>query len=146
MNTIKENILNSKKQYDAICVTTNGVVKSNGRLVMGAGVAKAFREKFPGLDLELGKKVSQYGNIPFVIYRQGTAIVSFPTKHHWKHKSDIGLIMNSAKSLLKITSGRFWTQVAIPAPGVGHGGLDWKTQVKPSIEKILDDRFTIHFL
>lgn len=146
MKIKKENILDSKKQYDAICVTTNGVVKANGRLVMGAGVAKAFRDKFPGLDLELGRKVKEYGNIPFVVYRQGTAIVSFPTKHNWKHKSDIGLIINSARSLSKIASARFWTQIAIPAPGCGKGGLDWETQVKPSIEAILDDRFTIHFL
>ena len=146
MKIKKENILDSKKSYDAICVTTNGVVKSNGRLVMGAGVAKAFKEKYPGLDLELGKKVKEYGNIPFVIYRKGTAIVSFPTKHHWKHKSDIGLIMNSARALSKIASARFWTQIAIPAPGCGHGGLDWDTQVRPGIQNILDDRFTIHFL
>ena len=146
MKIKKQNIFDSKKQWDAICVTTNGVVKANGRLVMGAGIAKTFREKFPGLDLELGRKVKEYGNIPFVIYKQGTAIVSFPTKHHWKYKSDIGLIMNSAKAISKIASARFWTQVAVPMPGCGHGGLDWETQVKPSIENILDDRFTIHFL
>lgn len=146
MKIKKENILNSKTKYCAICVTTNGIVKSNGRLVMGAGVAKAFLNEYPNLDLELGQKVKQYGNIPFVIYKKGIAIVSFPTKHHWKHKSDIGLIMNSAKALSKIASSRFWTQIALPAPGVGHGGLDWSTQVKPNIERILDDRFTIHFL
>lgn len=146
MKIKKENIFGSEQKYDAICVTTNGIVRNNGRLVMGAGVAKAFKEKYPGLDLELGKKVSQYGNVPFVIYRQGTAIVSFPTKHNWRHKSDIGLIMNSAKTLVKITSGRFWTSVALTPPGCGNGGLDWKTQVEPALKGILDDRFTIHFL
>lgn len=44
--------------YDAICCTTNQVVKSNGRLVMGAGIARQFRDVYNGLDLEWGNRLS----------------------------------------------------------------------------------------
>ena len=31
---------------DAVCITTNSKLKSNGRAVMGAGVAKIARDKY----------------------------------------------------------------------------------------------------
>ncbi len=145
MRIIKANLFNTLQSYDLICTTTNGIVKSNGKLVMGAGNAKQFRDFFPGLDLDLGQKVSTYGNQPFLVYKKGNAICSFPTKHHYKDPADLDLIEASAKSLVKIASSRYLTRVALPAPGVGKGGLSWKNQVYPLLKPILDDRFIIHF-
>ena len=141
----KQDIFDTATQYDAIFVTTNGVITRTQALVMGAGVAKQFKLKYPGIEYNLGKKVKTYGNIPFLIYNKKQAIVSFPTKDNWKDKSDLKLIEKSAKALVKIASSRYWTKVALPAPGVGKGGLSWKNQVQPLLEKILDDRFIILF-
>ena len=141
----KQDIFKNKNNYNAICVTTNGQVKKDGRLVMGAGVALQFNKQFPGLDFELGQKVSTYGNRPFLIFKNKTAIVSFPTKHDWKNKSDLELIKFSAKNLVKIAQSRFWTRIALPAPGVGKGGLSWQNEVYPILKPILDDRFHILF-
>ena len=146
MKIVKGNIFNMLDKYDLVCTTTNGIVRANGRLVMGAGNAKAFRDYFPNLDLELGSKVSVYGNRPFLVYKKGKAICSFPTKNHWRDKSDICLIQSSANALVKIATSRFLTRVALPAPGVGAGGLSWKKDVYPVLKPILDDRFVIHFL
>lgn len=141
----KENIFDTHQTYNAICVTTNGQVKKDGRLIMGAGVALQFKENFPGLDYELGQKVLTYGNRPFLIFKKNTAIVSFPTKNDWRKKSDIELIKFSAKNLVKIAQSRFWTRIALPAPGVGKGGLNWSKDVYPALKPILDDRFHILF-
>lgn len=141
----KENIFNTANTYDAICVTTNGICKKDGRLVMGAGVARQFRDNYPGIDHTLGKKVTTYGNIPFLIYSKKQAIISFPTKYDWKNKSNIDLIKNSAETLVKIATSRYWTRVALPAPGVGRGGLSWTKEVYPVLKPILDDRFSILF-
>ena len=48
MKEQKANILSNEifTIADAICFTSNGILKSNGSLVMGAGVAKAFRDHF----------------------------------------------------------------------------------------------------
>lgn len=40
---------------DLFLVTTNGVVTRDGKLVMGAGIARQARDRFPGLDEALGK-------------------------------------------------------------------------------------------
>jgi hypothetical protein len=145
MKIVNQNIFEHTHRFDAICVTTNGIIKPNGRLVMGGGVAKMFRDKYPGLDLELGKKVKVYGNIPFLIYKNKQPIISFPTKNNWRDKSELPLIKESAERLSKIASSRFWTRIALPAPGVGLGGLNWDKEVKPLLNRILDDRFYIHF-
>tara|TARA_R100001510_G_C7631738_1_gene190474 strand:- start:350 stop:796 length:447 start_codon:yes stop_codon:yes gene_type:complete len=140
-----EDIFKTKNTYNAICVTTNGIVKKDGRLVMGAGVAFQFAKNFPGLDYELGQKVLTYGNRPFLVFKKNTAIVSFPTKSNWKDKSDKELIKFSAKNLVKIAQSRFWTKIALPAPGVGKGELNWSKDVYPILNPILDNRFHILF-
>ena len=56
----KGNIL--EMDCDAVCITTNGFVKSNGAAVMGAGIAKQMRMVVPGLDKVLGLKIAQEGN------------------------------------------------------------------------------------
>lgn len=35
-----------------------------------------------------------------------------------------------------------YSEVVLPRPGAGNGGLEWK-DVRPILEEILDDRFTI---
>lgn len=51
------NILNYIGKSDIVCVTTNGVVKSNGELVMGGDCALAFKNNFPEIPKILGEKV-----------------------------------------------------------------------------------------
>lgn len=134
------------KTMDAICFTSNGVLKSNGDLVMGKGVAKAFADKFPYLPAFFGKRVKQSGNRVFACPSSydGKQIVvcSFPTKHHWRDPSDLKLIEKSAHELVGITSELKWKHVALPYPGIGLGGLD-KATVRTIIKPILDDRFYV---
>lgn len=47
MLVLKGNALDYIGKSDIVCVTTNGIVKSNGELVMGAGCALAFKKQFP---------------------------------------------------------------------------------------------------
>lgn len=145
MLIVNKDIFSCSREYDALAVTTNGVIKTNKELVMGAGIAKVFKNRYPTLPQELGKKVATYGNIPFLIRIKGANIISFPTKDHYKDKSQIKLIIESAKRIKTLTDKFYWTKVAIPAPGVGLGGLSWKEEVYPALSKILDDRFIIHF-
>lgn len=147
MNIVQgEDILDPDFKYDAICVTTNGVVKKNGHLVMGAGVAKQFSNYYTGLASVFGSWVQQQGNTVCPIFViDGPDIFSFPTKNHWKDKSSIELIETSAKKLVELADRYKLKHIAIPAPGCGLGGLDWETQVKPVLEEIFDDRFYILF-
>ena len=80
------NIFSLPQQGEAVCVTTNGIVKQNGCAVMGKGIALEADNLFH-VSGKLGQYLQTYGNRPFNL---GVAILngipfylfSFPTKHH----------------------------------------------------------------
>ncbi len=153
MRIFKVNILSNNvlETADAICFTSNGVIRKDGRLVMGAGVAKAFRDRFSYLDAEAAKCVETNGNCCQLIGDWNTGnrlipIVAFPTKHHWRNPSDIKLIEKSVNELIVLADTNGWKTIYLPAPGVSNGGLSWENEVKPLLIKKLDDRFIITFL
>lgn len=123
------------------CVTTNGIVKNNGELVMGAGIALEAKNRFPQLPQRLGKLVSIFGNKAFFL--QDLRIISFPTKHHFKDNSDIKLIENSAKEIAAFVKIHQVESIVMTRPGCGHGKLNWK-DVKNVIEPIFStDQFIV---
>lgn len=123
----------------ALVITTNGVVKKNGECVMGRGCAKQAKGYFPGIAKKLGSLIKNLGNH---VYYLGKGIVSFPTKHNWWEDSDITLIERSAQELVALVDEMRWNSVVVPRPGCSNGRLEWD-DVKPVLEKYLDDRFEI---
>jgi O-acetyl-ADP-ribose deacetylase (regulator of RNase III) len=127
-------------EADARCVTTNGVVKSGGRLVMGAGVAKQARDRYPGIDKRLGDLVKLFGNTPH--YLPDIGVMSFPTKHNWRDESDPALIAASAKAAVLLANAHGLKRIVLTRPGCGLGRLDWR-EVRELLLPILDDRFIV---
>lgn len=121
-------------------VTTNAIRRSNGCLVMGAGVAKQARDRFPGLDKKLGGLVEKFGSRPFLCREED--IITFPTKVHWKEHSSLRLIRWSLGELVRIVDKYNIQSVVMTRPGCGNGGLQW-SQVRPLLVGVLDDRFTV---
>lgn len=136
------------KDYDGLCFTSNNIVKPNGELVMGAGIAKQFRDRWPDLPGKFGKKVKIF-NRPFAILHELSNgdikwIINFPTKHHYSEDSNIHLIMSSAHNLVRLMDKESINKVLLTRPGCGRGNLSWENQVKPVISEIFkDDRVTI---
>ena len=96
------NLKNYWSKEDLLIFTSNGVVKKDGKLVMGRGIARLVRDAFPGIDAIFGKLVKSYGNRPFIVELKEnlansspTFIMSFPTKNHWKKSSSLKLIRKS---------------------------------------------------
>jgi len=143
--------------YDAACCTTNMVCKNNGDLVMGAGIAKEFAAKFPMLPKIWGKATTiiKNGKLSSNLIVEDIRdwnmdqtehpmyLVSFPTKYHWREKADITLIKRSALQLYTISQSLGWIKILLPKPGCKNGGLNWKNEVKPILDTILDDRFWV---
>ena len=153
-------------ECDALCITTNGFVKSNGASVMGAGIAKQMRVTIPGLDKILGQKIAREGNnVHFLLNYNNIGIVSFPVKpiteisngenfvkHKffpvgttvpgWACKANIDLIVRSCQQLVALANQYGWQRVLLPRVGCGAGELNWSS-VKKVIEPLLDDRFII---
>lgn len=101
-------------------ITTNGMIRNNGTAVMGKGIALQARNRYPGIDLELGKLISKYGNHVFILSH---GLVSFPTKHHWREPSDLKLIERSAMELAETFCDNSEVTILLPPPGCGNGGL-----------------------
>ena len=143
MKEFKKEMFDLLGKVPAICLTTNGSIKSNGCCVMGRGCALTAKERWSGIDKTLGQRILDNGNITQVIViREDTYIISFPVKHQWHEKADVELIKRSAEQLVELTNQREWEYVILPRPGCGNGKLEWKN-VKPVLEPILDDRFYI---
>jgi hypothetical protein len=127
-----------------VVVTTNCCVRSDGKAVMGAGVAKDAAVRFPYLPSRLGKHINQLGQQVFIDNR----IICLPTKTDWKLPSSLELIERGCIQLAMF--GRLLESVGatheifIPKLGCGLGGLDWEKQVRPVVDSILEgDRFIL---
>lgn len=134
MKLIRGNIWDSGA--DAICITTNGIVKNNGQAVMGRGIALQAATRYPQLALNLAKAIRQNGNHVYRFEENDRAIITFPTKNHWRDSSSLDLIIQSARELVYISET--FHRIALPYPGCANGGLRI-TDVMDAINPILDD-------
>jgi hypothetical protein len=132
---------------DAIVCTINTCLKKDGTLVMGAGIAKQFAEKFEWLPDAWGIRTKTIADIyttyPFVeLSKGGPAIIGIHTKMDWRKDSTLELVERSVKQLAIICRSLNYKKVVITRPGCGNGGLSWHV-VKPLINPFLDDRYVV---
>jgi hypothetical protein len=143
MKEITGDLWDLHEQGKTICITTNGIVNAKGECVMGRGIALQAKQKYPMLPKMIGDRIKEFGNEAFAIRLYGgREIATFPVKHHWRDAADLKLITKSAVSMLNMADCHGWEEVYLPRPGCGNGRLQW-SDVKPVLEAILDDRFTI---
>ncbi|NJA04793.1 macro domain-containing protein [Methylococcaceae bacterium WWC4] len=114
--------------------------------VMGAGVALAFKKKYPDMFKDYAKqcKAKQIKpGKPSVwhsgdLFSKGVEIVNFPTKDHWRNPSEYEYVEGGLQWLSDYLKQKNELTITLPALGCGHGGLDWN-KVKSLIEKYLAD-------
>ncbi len=136
-----------------ITYTTGDIFKANTEAlvnpvncvgVMGKGLALEFKRRFQKnfqeykfqCDndlLEIGEMLitGPYKKIP-------KYIINFPTKKDWRNPSQIEWIEEGLIALRKTITEYEIESIAIPALGVGNGGLKWSS-VKPLMEYRLHD-------
>ena len=119
---------------DAIVNTVNCVG------VMGKGIALQFKNKWPANNeaYELACKAGQVKLGRMFVFDSGglvkpNFIINFPTKGHWRAKSEIKSIQDGLKDLIEQVKRLKIKFIAIPPLGCGNGGLDWD-DVRPLIE------------
>ena len=143
MKEIKGNAWEVYLDYDVLCLTTNGFVKNDGSCVMGRGIAKEAKDRFPALPKILGEGIRRYGNRCIKLAKvNDTQLISFVVKHNWWEEADIKLIIKSANEVVEMADKFGWKNILLPRPGCGNGKLKWN-DVKPILEEILDDRFYV---
>ena len=129
------------QKADAICVTTNGSVRKDGKAVMGRGCALQAKKRFPGVDETLGAMLKEFGNhVTFLKKLRNCYVFSFPIKERWQDDPDRELIHRSALEIRKYADLFGYKRVLISRPT--NRKPSWN-QVKPVLEDILDNRFCI---
>jgi hypothetical protein len=122
-----------------IAITTNGSVSRSGKAIIGRGVAAQAAVLFQSIPEILGAAIKNSGNH---VHYLDNNIVSFPVEHSPYEIPDLNLIKRSAIELVQKADEFGWSQIVVPRPGCGGGGLLWK-DVKPILENLFDKRFIV---
>lgn len=121
---------------DHFIVTTNAVVKNDGALVMGAGLAKQARDRQPGLDKMFGTAIKLWhdpGEPYGCMLWANNTFGMFQVKHHYKDQANMHLIIYSTGMLQAFAQSNPTKQYALNFPGIGNGKLKYD-DVKPVID------------
>jgi O-acetyl-ADP-ribose deacetylase (regulator of RNase III) len=98
--------------------------------VMGAGVALAFKTKYPAMfrAYKAACDADQVRPGALNIWRtlDGEWVINFPTKRHWRENSRYEDIELGLVALRDYLAKQGHVRVTLPALGCGHGGLDWE--------------------
>lgn len=107
--------------------------------VMGRGIALQFRKAFPEnfKVYEAACKANEVQTGKMFVYDLNRLyaprfIINFPTKRHWKGKSNIEDIKAGLEDLINVVQQHQIRSIAIPPLGCGLGGLNWE-DVRPLI-------------
>jgi len=126
--------------FRSTCEVIVNPVNTQG--VMGAGLAKKFKKRYPEY-ANFWKVFCKDNRLEggYVNFYEGARfglIASFATKEDWRNSSKIEWIDVGLKSLAQqmTTLGLF--SVALPKIGCGLGGLSW-TSVEPLIQQHLSE-------
>lgn len=107
--------------------------------VMGKGLAKVFKDRYPDEMFAQYKQACKEGLRPGLLHvwvgHQGT-VVNFPTKLLYKYNSSLEWIDRGLNNLVYMINLYKWEKIALPALGCGEGKLEW-CDVKALIEKHL---------
>jgi O-acetyl-ADP-ribose deacetylase (regulator of RNase III) len=114
--------------------------------VMGAGVALAFKNKYPEMFKEYVQQCKANEIAPGRpsvwkqgdMFSKGIEIINFPTKNHWRNPSEYEYVENGLIWLSNYLKNKEGLTITLPALGCGHGGLDWE-KVKQLILKYLEE-------
>lgn len=101
--------------------------------VMGAGVAFAFKKRFPEMFDDYVEKcrsgIIRPGSPSVWVQKdmisKEVEIINFPTKEHWKNPSEYHYVDEGLRWLYDYLENKPGSVVTLPALGCGHGGLDW---------------------
>lgn len=125
-----------KSDMQVLCCPVNTMA------VMGNGLAKHFRNNFPGLYAVFQRRCNQ-GLITvngltasnLLCVGDDKYVLFFPSKNYWLDASSIEYIKNALRTLPQVMADAKLTSIAIPPVGCGHGGLHWDKRTLAPDEK-----------
>jgi O-acetyl-ADP-ribose deacetylase (regulator of RNase III) len=123
--------------FDSPAQTLVNTVNTVG--VMGKGIAKTFRERYPAMFAEYRKLCDRgdlaVGNLQ-LWKGDDRWVLNFPTKTTWRLPSKLEYIEKGLETFVKNYERMGIVSASFPPLGCGNGNLDW-ADVKPLIERYL---------
>ena len=114
--------------FESKCSTIVNTVNCVG--VMGKGIALEFKKRYPEMFrqyIEKCKTGEVKAGIPYVYQNtDGTIIINFPTKEHWRSPSHLSYIIDGLDWFVAHYQNYGIDNIAFPPLGCGNGGLTWK--------------------
>jgi len=115
----------------------------NTQGVMGKGIALEFKRAWPDM-FRAYRSACERGDVTpgrMHVWETGSPtvpryIVNFPTKRHWRARSELVDIETGLTDLARVIRELGISSIAIPPLGCGNGGLDW-ADVEPLILRAL---------
>jgi O-acetyl-ADP-ribose deacetylase (regulator of RNase III) len=109
--------------------------------VMGKGIAKSFKERYPEMFREYkrhcDRKELQIGTL--LLWRgEDKWVLNFPTKTTWRLPSTMAYVQAGLEKFVASYEELGITSISFPPLGCGNGNLAWE-QVKPLMESHLQD-------
>ena len=110
--------------------------------VMGKGIAKTFKEKYPNMFKEYVSLCNE-GKVkpgrPY-LYKDlcGRSVLNFPTKDHWRSPSKLSYIVSGLEWFRENYENLGILSIAFPPLGCGNGGLEWSTVGPIMFQKLKD--------
>jgi len=129
---LKTNLFESPAQVLVNTVNTVGV--------MGKGIALKFKKLYPKMFDEYQRlcENKQFTVGQLWLYRtENKWILNFPTKKNWRNKSELAYIEAGLKKFVDTYEEKKIKSISFPQLGVGNGGLDWESEVRPLMEYYL---------
>lgn len=132
---------------DLFMITTNPIRRLDGAVVMGRGIAKQAKDRFPQLPYDFGHKVEPGSRVGLIGEYEGQMVGFFMVKDHWRNAADPGIIRESALALAScmqytdpVTGERRLSdkRVDMNFPGIGNGRLR-REDVLPLLEHLPDN-------
>ena len=131
---------------DLFLITTNPIVRKDGAVVMGRGIASQAKNKFPYLPYHFADRLGVLN----LLFGEGECLVDsigtyekqlvgfFMVKDHWRSPADPAIIGRSVQELLDWLSDTPYKRVDLNFPGIGNGKLK-REDVLPIIEQLPDN-------
>lgn len=98
--------------------------------VMGKGIALEFKKRYPEMFMDYVRKCDNgivKPGIPYIYKNEdGTNILNFPTKDHWRSSSRLSYVVDGLDWVVENYKKYNIKSIAFPPLGCGNGGLSWK--------------------
>ena len=122
-------------ETDVFMITTNPIIRKDGAVVMGRGIAYEAKTRYPELPYEFAEMYTKYpNNIGYIGEFDGTRVYWFMVKEHWAKDADPSIISKSVDEIIDMF-GYSSERVDLNFPGIGNGKLS-RREVLPILWKL----------